>query len=49
MKFNFILLSIVVCFFLVNKSYADQKQLVGADADYGEHEDQSIYYENFSL
>ena len=23
--------------FLINKSYADQKQLVGADADYGEH------------
>ena len=58
---------------MINKSYADQKQLVGADADYGEHlfgecvtchnstglgqgipkinwhEDQSIYYENFSL
>ena len=37
MKSNFILLSIVLCFFLINKSYADQKQLVGADADYGEH------------
>ena len=37
MKSNFILLSIVVCFFLINRSYADQKQLVGADVDYGEH------------
>ncbi len=37
MKSKSILLSIFLCFFLTNKLYAEQNQLVGADVDYGEH------------
>ena len=37
MKSKFILLLIVFSFMFTNSIFADQKQLIGADADYGEH------------
>jgi len=37
MRSKSILLLIVLSFFLTNKLCAEQKQLIGADADYGEH------------
>ena len=37
MKSEFVLLSIVFSFIFANSIFADQKKLVGADIDYGEH------------
>ena len=37
MKTKFVLLSIVFSFIFTNSIFADQKKLVGADIDYGEH------------
>jgi cytochrome c553 len=37
MKSKLVLLLIVFSFMFTNSIFADQKQLVGADADYGEH------------
>ena len=37
MKSKFVLLSIVFSFIFTNSIFADQKKLVGADVDYGEH------------
>ena len=37
MKSKLVLLSIVFSLIFTNSIFADQKQLVGADVDYGEH------------